>query len=149
MSREADALSTHFALPTPQLGIPWNFSLLWWLQLDYVFSFFFLSLLLISVPEESEPHLQIPAQRGTNVTKLICTMKHIVMKAWPLWSEVSHLPFDLDKNTSTSNTFSYLAFSNLNLCKIHAVTLINYFSLLILVCLHNAGNQIWAERAAR
>lgn len=137
MSLEADVLSTHLALPTPQLETSWAPLQSWWnsslpqgLQHGSVLSFpFFLSLSLSSVSEESGPHLQLPAERGINVTKLICTMKYIVMKAWPLWSEVSHLPLDLGKTTSTSNTVSYLAFSHLDLSKIHAVTLINYFSL--------------------
>lgn len=44
---------------------------------------------------------------------------------------------------------SSLALSSLGLSKLHAITLINYFSLLIPVCLHEADNKIRAEGAAR
>lgn len=43
---------------------------------------------------------------------------------------------------------SSLALSCIGLSNLHAITLINYFSLLIPVCLHEADNKIWAEGAA-
>lgn len=65
-----------------------------------------------------------------------------------IWSD----PFD---NLSRQNhkylkdRVSSLALSCLGLSKLHAITLINYFPLLIPVCLHEADNKIWAEGAAR
>lgn len=66
--------------------------------------FYFLSFLLNSVPGEIGPDLQLVPQTGTNGTKLICTVKCTVMKAWPIRSELAPLSLYLGKIISTSKT---------------------------------------------
>lgn len=101
-----------------------------------------------SIPRDNGPNLQLVPQRGTNGTKLICTVKCTVMKkAWSVWSG----PFAAlsgQNHKYLKDRVSSLALSHLDLSKLYA-TLINYFSLLIPVCLHEADNKIWAEGAAR
>lgn len=89
MSSEADVLRAHLALPHTMTGglvtplaelcriQPRGVTSAWPCR-HLSFSFF-----LRSIPRDNGPNLQLVPQRGTNGTKLICTVKCTVMKkAW-------------------------------------------------------------------
>lgn len=116
-----------------------------WLLCGYVFVFSFslsffslffslpfsLFLFLCSISGDNGPDLQLVLHRGINWTKLICTVTCTVIKAWTcVIRSGSFATFPRRNCKHLIDRVSSLALSHLDLSKLHAITLINYFSLL-------------------